>query len=97
MKSHQSLAESRLSQLRAEENELQTILSDAIYVSGVDEKADHPTASNSEREMRYLDQRSPLLLLLLPSLLLSSTLLSPLSLQTLQGRDEIESQSSTHR
>lgn len=57
MKSHQSLAESRISQLRTEEAELQVVLSDAAYVSVVDEKADHPSTSNSEREMRYLDQR----------------------------------------
>ena len=80
MKSHQSLAESRISQLRAEENELQTILSDAIYVSGVDEKADHPSASNSEREMRYLDQR--FLLFTSLSFVLSE---APFPPQTLQG------------
>jgi hypothetical protein len=58
MKSHQNLAESRLSQLRAEHTELQTLLGETVFVSGIDDKADHPAQSHSaEREMRYLDQR----------------------------------------
>jgi hypothetical protein len=86
MKSHQSLAESRISQLRAEEAELQVVLSDAAYVSVVDEKADHPSTANSEREMRYLDQRYPHLIDSLTH-----------RRQTLQGRDEVESQPSLDR
>jgi hypothetical protein len=58
MKSHQSLAESRLSQLRGEYNELYASLGDTVFISTVeDEGAEKTTATNAEREMRYLDQR----------------------------------------
>ena len=58
MKSHQILAESRLSQLRGEYNELQGMLGETIYVqSEVESQDDNKTANSSEREMRYMDQR----------------------------------------
>lgn len=59
MKSHQILAESRLSQLRGEFNELQSSLGETIYVQNeIESQDDNKTASSSEREMRYLDQRT---------------------------------------
>lgn len=58
MKSHQSLAESRLSQLRGEYNELYASLGETVFISTVeDESAEKTTSTNAEREMRYLDQR----------------------------------------
>jgi hypothetical protein len=58
MKSHQILAESRLSQLRSEFNELQGMLGETIYVQNETEaQDDNKSASSSEREMRYMDQR----------------------------------------
>ena len=59
MKSHQILAESRLSQLRGEFNELQGSLGETIYVQNeIESQDDNKTASSSEREMRYMDQRT---------------------------------------
>lgn len=58
MKSHQILAESRLSQLRGEFNELQGNLGETIYVQNeIESEEDNKSTSSSEREMRYMDQR----------------------------------------
>ncbi len=56
MTSHQSLAESRLSQLRSEELELQNLLGETLFVSSQDSGNDS-NSSTSERELRYLHQR----------------------------------------
>lgn len=57
MSQHQSLAESRLAQLRSEEAELQSQLGDAMFVSSQTDGEDSAATTTSERELRYLDQR----------------------------------------
>lgn len=56
MNTHQSLAKSRISQLRSEELELQNLLGETLFVSSQDNGSDW-NSSTSERELRYLDQR----------------------------------------
>ena len=56
MKQHQSLAESRINQLRNEEMELQTLLGETLFVASQDAANEIPS-STSERELRYLNQR----------------------------------------
>jgi hypothetical protein len=61
MSQHQSLAESRISQLRSEEIDLQSQLDETLFVSSQDNVNDSTaTTATSERELRYLNQRSPL-------------------------------------
>lgn len=64
LKSHQSLAESRLAQLRSESNDLYGTWGDTVFVSDKPSSASGDAAAeneaaptSSEREMRYLDQR----------------------------------------